>query len=76
VRPRAKENVERIKETCVNKRERKKKENKHNKRIFHDSHVCDDAYCSLAQDRNKTSSIQKKTTYVFKDHNEIESRIT
>ncbi len=36
-----------------NAREREKERNKHNKRRFHDSHVCDDACCSLMQYRGQ-----------------------
>jgi hypothetical protein len=35
------------------KRKRERERNKHNKRRFHDSHVCDDACCSLMQYRGQ-----------------------
>jgi hypothetical protein len=47
-------------ETNARKKKKEEKKNKHNKRL-QDSHVCDDACCSLVQYNEQTSVAKTRT---------------
>jgi len=48
-----------MKQTQEKEKRKRRKQNKHNKRLL-DSHVCDDACCSLVQYKEQTSIAKKQ----------------